>query len=232
MRVFCSVDVFSPSDLSDEFRQSRSRLICRHKRGHGLWCWKPEVILRKLCLMRPDDWLCYLDAGCSLNIEGRNRFSEYLDIAADSPVPWLAFSLTHPVGAYTKRDLLRALGADTGEMRKRAMLVAGVHFVRAAEVTIGLASRWQELMGCERLIDDSQSADEHPGFIEHRHDQSVFSLLAIEQGVTTLPDETYFEPDWDAHRDKPIHARRWKHRIAWPTRWMRRPALCCWLRRL
>jgi hypothetical protein len=43
------------------------------------------------------------------------------------------------------------------------------------------------------LIDpDIQS----PGFIEHRHDQSLLSLILEQRGYLGSPDETFFEPEW------------------------------------
>ena len=73
------------------------------------------------------------------------------------------------------------------------------------------------------VIDDSPSPQgEHPEFLGHRHDQSIFTLLAYERHVLHIPDETWFDAAWDDSRRFPIHARRWRHSLPWPQAWMRR----------
>ena len=47
------------------------------------------------------------------------------------------------------------------------------------------------------------------GFIDHRHDQSLFSLLRKKYGTISIPDETYSENWSDSNiKNKPIHATR------------------------
>jgi hypothetical protein len=46
-------------------------------------------------------------------------------------------------------------------------------------------------------------------FVEHRNDQSIFSLMRKQAGSLILPDETWFK-DWDDGADFPIHARRFR----------------------
>ena len=62
-----------------------------------------------------------------------------------------------------------------------------------------------------RLIDDTPSeVAELPEFIEHRHDQSIFSLLVKQSNQhAIIPDETEWFGDWIGMGDKyPIWATR------------------------
>jgi hypothetical protein len=176
--------------------------------------------------------LLYVDAGYSLNVEGLARLQGYLDQTIAHASGWFVFETSHTMGPYTKRSLLRTHDCDDVETRALPMLQAGCQFILARPDNVALAKRWYECMQIRELIDDSPAPDEAPGFIAHRHDQSVFSILAHRHGVAHKPDETYWPTDWNGRLDYPLHTRRWKHRIGWPTAWMRRPLLERILRRL
>ena len=48
-------------------------------------------------------------------------------------------------------------------------------------------------------------------FVEHRHDQSIFSVLAKSKGFQAVGDETWFAPHWFREgKDFPIWAARWR----------------------
>ncbi|ADG72782.1 hypothetical protein [Brachyspira murdochii] len=79
----------------------RNKLV--PSRGFGYWCWKPFVVLKTLESMNDNDILLYADIGCHLNIEGMNRFLEYLDIVIDNGS--LCFELPYLEKEWTKSDL-------------------------------------------------------------------------------------------------------------------------------
>lgn len=73
------------------------------------------------------------------------------------------------------------------------------------------------------FIDDSPSViPNDPNFIENRHDQSIFSLLAKLEGISLLSHEENFpyqkivsteRSDWSVLNYMPIQARRDKSRL-------------------
>jgi hypothetical protein len=128
---------------------------------------------------------------------------------ADSPHAGLSFELVHLERRWTKRDCFIELGATVDE---RKQLVGGVFLVKKCRAGLELVDSVNELVARRRyhLFDDTPSAAPNdPDFIEHRHDQSVFSLLRKQAGTLVLPDETWFK-DWEDGRDVPIHARRFR----------------------
>ena len=158
-----------------------------------------------------------------MNAEGRIRLQEYLNMAQGHPSQTLAFGLEGRIGEWTKRATLEAFNADEEAMRARRMVLAGVLVLRAGPIMRDLVREWENRMADVRIVDDSPSpAGEHAEFRAHRHDQSVFTLLAQTRGLQWIPDETYWESDWDTSRRFPIHARRWRHRLPWTQAWMRR----------
>jgi hypothetical protein len=229
MGIFDSIMVLDESGLGEDFQRERGGLVRKYGRGYGLWSWKPYLIMRRLDAVEDGDLIMYADAGCSLNPEGRQRLEDYF-AKAGGGAGWLSFSLEYPdrihaIGEWTKRAVLRAYGQDHPAVRSRPQLAAGCHFIRASAATRLLARRWYDACGVEADLNDDISAQEHPQFIAHRHDQSIFSVLAMDGPVETIPDETWFEPDWRSNLRYPVHARRWKHRLPWPSAWLRADGL-------
>jgi hypothetical protein len=74
-------------------------------------------------------------------------------------------------------DLLKDKGSydqiDSGQ------LWAGAFVIRKTDENVKLIEKWLEIASLYWTIDDSPSTEpNYPGFREHRHDQSIFSLLA------------------------------------------------------
>ena len=146
----------------------------------------------------------------------------YFALAAGHPTGVLAFTLNGLVGQWTKRATLAAFHADDPAMRAREMVAATALVFRIGPETLDLVREWESRMRNVSLIDDSPSPmGEHPEFRSHRHDQSIFTLLAHERALQRIPDETWFGDEWDGFRQFPIHARRWRHTLPWSQAWMR-----------
>lgn len=221
MGRFASVQGWDDRRLGPDFWRVHAETVRRHRRGYGLYTWKPHVIRRGLEGVPAGDLLVYCDAGCSLNPEGRIRLEDYLALAAAHPVRTLAFALEGRVGEWTKRAALEAARCDAAA-RQRAMVLAGILVFQSGPAAIDLVREWERRMADVRIVDDSPSPlGEYPEFRGHRHDQSIFTLVAHEHGVQSIPDETWWEGRWDESRRFPIHARRWRHRLPWSQAWMR-----------
>lgn len=219
---FRSIRALTPRWLGGDYWAVHGDTVRRQRRGFGLWTWKPHVLRRMLAEVPAGDLLLYCDAGCSLNVEGVPRLGEYAALAAEHPAQVLAFALDEPVAAWTKRATLLAARADDA-IRTRPMVSATAIVARASAAAADLMREWESRMVDVRIVDDSPSpGGEDPAFRAHRHDQSVFSLLAHQRAVQTIPDETWWHPVWDERREFPIHARRWRHRLPWSQAWMRR----------
>lgn len=222
LRRFGTIRALDDRGLGPDYWAVHGETVRRHRRGFGLYTWKPHVVRRALEGLSAGDVLLYADAGCSLNAEGTDRLDEYFGLAAAHPQGVLAFTLEGRVGEWTKRAALAACGADTPEARRREMVLAGILVLRAGREALDLVREWEARMARRDVVDDSPSPQgEHPEFLGHRHDQSVFTLLAHERGLQRIPDESWWEGDWDERRAFPIHARRWRHRLPWSQAWMR-----------
>ncbi|MEC7763421.1 MAG: hypothetical protein VX874_16075 [Pseudomonadota bacterium] len=189
MDRFASVKVCGLSDLEPEFARRHARILTPDVRGVGWWLWKPHLILAALNAANEADIVVYADVGCVFNAIAVDRFDEYVEMCRASRQGVLAFSQVWLESHWNKMDLPHRLGvAGDVQIMSTGQLWAGCILLRKSRRSIDLVRKW--LSVCEeqnyRFIDDAPSeARNHPRFQEHRHDQSVFSLIAKQRGVAT-----------------------------------------------
>ena len=128
MGCFASVTLLSAEDLGGDYWSACGDFVRTHpRRGYGFWSWKPYIIHRHLASLPEGDVLLYVDAGFSMNVEGLDCFHSYTKRALAHPAGWLAFESGSTQGAYTKRALLRALGADDEKLVRSPCYSRGVN---------------------------------------------------------------------------------------------------------
>ena len=219
--VFSSVEVFTDVTLRQrypEFAERHQRVLSLRTRGFGYWIWKPFLIREVLRLNPRARGVIYLDAGCQLNFFSERavaRFGQYADMALDGPGLFAMHLPGHKEVSWTKQEALVELGLD-GSAWETDQVQATPMFAQ---------NRWSRdfvdewLRNCVdanyRLVRDPlPSDDQAPQFVAHRHDQSVFSVMVKQSGIHTIPDETFWAPDWPrAGADYPIWAARNRTRV-------------------
>jgi len=241
--VFDDVHTLSEQDLNREFLGRHGHRLVPGSRGFGYWRWKPQVVLQGLRGLTDGDVLVYVDAGCHINAQGRQRFEFYVNRVANSELGFLGFQARLPEppliydgrplpeyleAHWTKGDLLDRLNCRGKPWVTQTPQLGGtLLLVRADSAGVELVDDWLSIIDEDSsYVDDTPSVSENlGGFIEHRHDQSILSLLGKIKGVDTLSSFEYWYPttdgrreDWPALRDFPIHARRdLKSRVSRPT---------------
>ncbi len=81
---------------------------------------------------------------------------------------------------WTKRDLFIAMDCDNEKYTDTHQIQGGIHLWKKSDKSIKIAEEWLELVQNEHLLTNESSIlgkPEHDGFLEHRHDQSIFSLI-------------------------------------------------------
>jgi hypothetical protein len=194
---FDTVSVLTLDDLPSSFRTTHAELLSR-PRGCGYYAWKAAaaLLVHSAAGVAAGDMLAYIDCGCTFNGSAAPEFRRLVDIAANNPSGLLGFSMDHNAEEdWSKADLLETLGARANTTLLRSgQLLGGIWLARISSDTAALLRRWLELktMDGGRLVDDSPSIlPNAPGFVEHRHDQSIWSILRKLAGAATVADMTY-----------------------------------------
>ncbi len=231
MNIYDGIYIIDESKLDSDFTKKYKDRLVSGSRGYGYWCWKPQVILQAFEFMNEGDVLQYTDVGCHLNPKGKPRLVDYFNITKCSENGILAF--TNKVESellpnetfydyndlnYTKMDLVDYFGlVDKIDILKKSQFGGTVCFFRKDAKTIQFLEDWSKVYATDfSLADDTPSKiQNHLDFIEHRHDQSIFSLLCKTRGVEELfATEFYTQGDWNELSDFPIWAKRDK-KIPW-----------------
>lgn len=196
-------------------------------RGYGYWQWKSYLIRRVMDRMDEGDILLYTDAGCRINADGKTRLIEYFDIVKQSPSGILLFNQHYPETEYTKGDVFHYLSVSNDTAYTQHTQVAGgiIILLKGLNSQQFINELYYICHNHYELLSDTPSVTPNaPGFKEHRHDQSIVSLLAVKYNAFELPvEEIYTNGKWEIDmKDKPIWACRrrairlsYKCRLAW-----------------
>jgi hypothetical protein len=176
-------------------------------RGFGYYLWKPYLIQQQVRAMDENDILVYTDCGCVINKEGKGRFLEYFELANNSPTGLLTFQLRdHKEKTWTKMDTIHHFQAT--DLLETDQILSGLLIVKKCPESVDLMDRWYEACCNYHLISDVPSVLPNDStFRDHRHDQSVLSLLVKQSKGTVLADETWFQP-WSTGIAYPVWAMR------------------------
>lgn len=183
--------VFGPNNLTGTDFARRNRDILCQPRGAGYWLWKPFIIRQVLEKCKPDDIVFYCDAG-RLDYYRFTHFPKHLvaRLRANSAGFLLGPAVGHLglIGDWTKRDCLLLMNADDQATRSKPLLMTWSLWTPST-MAFRFLDRWQNYAEDERCLTDMPNTlgqEDHPGFREHRHDQSILSILAHQCGAPYL----------------------------------------------
>lgn len=214
MGVFKDIYLYNEFDFNDSIKVKFGDILNKDVRGFGFWVWKPFFILQSLMNLEENDILLYVDAGCHLNPKGYYRFLQYVDIVneSNSGILLTAFEgngcLTRN---WTKGDLLdfyhiRNDKSITDAPQRQATII----FIRKCDKSVKMIKEWYDICKSNiSLIDDSPSISENlEGFIAHRHDQSLLSILSQLNNCATISVREIQNKSWFFMDSFPVWAKR------------------------
>lgn len=204
--MFDEIHGFTREDLMNdtEFWSKHGEFISRNKRGYGYWIWKSylaEKVFRKTEL---GDIIVYLDSGCELNIHGKEKLKDYINLTVihDSLFMKLSY-INWPVKSgpilekeYTKMDLLNHTGSNPNIQQ----VAGGIFFLKRTESNLEYLNDLRKLCVSNNyhFVDNSPSVIPNDiSFCEHRHDQSCTSVMVAKYNLFSIQDETYYGDSWN-----------------------------------
>lgn len=199
---------YHPEDIDPAFREEHKDILSL-ERGDGYWLWKPYFIYKTLSTLNEGDILVYSDSG-SYYINSVRHLINTMNAAKLDIMP---FTLTTPEYLYTKRDAFILMGCDEPEYTTSFQRIGGFQVIRKTTYSMTFVEEWLKYACDARIITDSPSelGEDYPGFVENRHDQTVFSLLSKKYGLPGFRDPSQFGNDcnmenspypqiWNCHR--------------------------------
>jgi hypothetical protein len=191
---FDTITVYSPEDLDNNFK-IKFKDILLEQRGGGYWIWKPYIIKKHLDKINDNDILIYIDAGCSINIHGKQRFDEYINMLNERTEGYISFGLEHIEKVYTVKEIFRYFNIEEdGEIANTGQILATAHIMKKNPNTIKIVDLSLKVLYKDPLLFTNyynQFQDAY--FIENRHDQSISSIIRKMHNTILLKNETYFD---------------------------------------
>lgn len=182
--------------------------IMSAKRGAGYWLWKPFIVLDAMNSVPDGTPILYSDIA--------------MTFIAD-PAPLVSLADRHPIclfttegqpqSTWTKRDCFVELGADTSEFWSLNQLWAGFQLYRTGPEAREFLHSLAEAMTNEAALSDAPNKcglPNLPDFRDHRHDQSILTILAHRHGAAVFADPSQYGP-WpmdDALFPQTVHLHR------------------------
>tara|TARA_Y100000389_G_scaffold164560_1_gene168341 strand:- start:625 stop:1344 length:720 start_codon:yes stop_codon:yes gene_type:complete len=201
---FDSVTVYGPEILDSDFK-NKFKEVLSHSRGAGYWIWKIYIIQKKLSEINDNDILIYLDAGCSINAKGKERFYEYVDMLNTSDEGIISFKMSHQLEKWwTTKEIFNYFNVDlNSDIANSGQLVGGILIMKKTlNLKIKLDMVYKVYEDNCLLVTDYYSKDQAPYFKDNRHDQSIFSIIRKLHKSIELEDETYFWNQWDTRNQE------------------------------
>lgn len=183
---------YGPGDIDEVFRR-RNKEILDTPRGGGYYLWKPYFYRKAYDELGEGDYLVYIDSGAVYI----NRIQYLIDCMEQEKVPLMIFSLEREriEKGNTKRDAFVLTGCDEARYADTPQSIGG-YFVckKAPEVKAYLDEVLQYAQDI-RIISDKPNVMGLPNYAEfadHRHDQSVISLMSKKYGFKRFRDPSQF----------------------------------------
>ena len=184
--------IFGPLDIDNEFK-NKNELILSQSRGAGYWLWKPYFILKVLNSINEGDIVFYVDAG---NIILNNPTFLYENLKNNNGI--ILFDNRDGVidgsaaknNISCKKDSFVLMGCDSDEYIYGTHLNASYQIYQKNKYSLQFVKEYLNFCENVNVLTDTpnQHGDNYNGYYDHRHDQSVLSLLAIKYKINSLVD--------------------------------------------
>ena len=180
---FDDVTSYGFDDIDKDFRE-KNKLILESPRGAGYWIWKSYFIHKKLSEINYGDLLVYSDSGSYY----QNSVKPLIDIISNDPKGVISFEFKGFLEKrFTKKDTFVLMGMDEPKYTDTWHREATYIWLIKNDLTMKLANEYLEHSQNINIISDlpNITGENYGEFEDHRHDQSIWSLLCKKYEIST-----------------------------------------------
>jgi hypothetical protein len=166
--------LFDKKNIDPVFIQTHKQVF-DSARGGGYWIWKPYILYETLKILDPGETLLYIDS----KYEILEPITDWL-----STKPDLCVWKNKPnSGQYFMKNWCKMDVIDRFDMFDKVFVEnaedcwAGMIFVRKTEQTLAYVEEWLSMCNYENISDSPSQEKNAPMFTDHRHDQSLLSIV-------------------------------------------------------
>ena len=178
--------LFDKKDIDSAFLETHKRVF-DSSRGGGYWIWKPYILYETLKKLAKGDEVLYIDS----RYEILEPITEWLSTKPDMCV-WKNKPNSEPtfMKHWCKMDVI-----DKYDMFDKVFVEnaedcwAGMIFVRKTERSMTYIEEWLSMCNYETISDSPSQEKNARMFMEHRHDQSLLSIVLHKHRIPMEPLE-------------------------------------------
>lgn len=177
---------YSPKDIDTIFYENHKNILSK-KRGGGYWLWKPYIINKTIDKMNEGDYLFYCDSGVAYI----NKLQYLIDCLEKSKQDIMAFELPLIEEQWTQQETFKIMNCDRSIYKKSNQLLATYILIKVNNNSKQFIREYLKLCQNEKnLVDNIPQTNTR--CIQHRHDQSIFSLLCKKYNIKPFRDPSQY----------------------------------------
>ena len=181
------IDFYKPYNkkhISSSYVKAHENIFSQ-KKGAGYWLWKPYIVNETLKKMNDGDYLFYMDSIYYFTEDFTNLYNDYLKendflIWENKPN-----ESTNPMKMLCKMDVIKKYNMEKAILSEKANEYwAGSFLLKKTEKTVEIIKEWLK-MCCNKhdLTDEPSNIPNQPEFFDHRHDQSLLSIVLMKHNI-------------------------------------------------
>lgn len=182
---FDKVYSYGVNDIDNNFKE-KNKIILNSRRGAGYWLWKPYFILKTLKeKIKENEYLIYSDSGAMFT----KSWTPVFELMEKLKLDIGCFEIIQVEKMWTKRDLFIKMGIDEKKYTDSFQRMASYQIIKKTDFTLKFYDEYLKLCCDVNNITDIPSKNpNYRIFKDHRHDQSIFSLLTKKYNIQCLRD--------------------------------------------
>lgn len=178
------------NDIDDDFKEKNKALLeSGSGRRRGYYCWKAYFVDRAVKSIEYGDYLIYMDAAgfyYKRSVYEIIRFMEKNDITMV-----VSRRYKYLEKHWTKRDVFVYMDCDSEKYWNQYQCMSGFFVAKKTKKLEMIVQEWLGYSQDARIISDAPNTcgkENYEGFVENRHDQSIFSLLMTKYDIKTIEE--------------------------------------------
>jgi hypothetical protein len=184
--------IFSPKEIDGVFFEENKKILMQ-PRGAGYWLWKPYFLKKTLESVEDGDIVFYVDAGNIFINDPSFLFNKMNSknniILFDNRDGMMSGDAAQNFIS-CKKDSFVLMGCDSPEYIYGKHLNASYQIYQKNNFSLEFVNEYLNFCKNEYILTDTPNTHGHNylGYYDHRHDQSVLSLLSIKYKINPLVD--------------------------------------------
>jgi len=203
---------YNSNNLDPSFVARHQEILNNNTRGYGYWMWKAAILKQTFDIANDGDIIAYIDSGNTIVNNLNYIFNECQtrDIILFDNRDGNPYGQVHTNRLWTKRDTFVLMDLDGDQYYDTPQVDGSYQFYKKNEYTNQFIEEYMQYCENENIITDlpNITKDNLPEFKDHRHDQSILSLMAIKHKIKLYPEPS----EWGNHLQRPYPQLFWHHR--------------------